>query len=107
MKLEDKAKEIYQEMVSDLTATAEGSEAWKEAEEIVQGSLMEWANAKAQMLLGDEVDKKAAAIVIKYSSQAIEDVKDAVAAKLSTYLVDKIVSELKGILIKHLLPALV
>jgi hypothetical protein len=106
MSIKEQAQKYYNEMVADLTATAEGKEAFQKAESLVKETLMEWANAKAQVLLGSEADKKAAAIIAKYSAQAIQDVKDALEAKMSSYLIDKLISELKSLVLKYLLPSL-
>lgn len=107
MDVKQEAARIYKEMLEDLTKSPEGKEAWEKAQDLLKGSLLDLATAKARTLYGDEKEKRAASVVIKYSSQAIEDIKDALSSKLSTYLVDKVISELRAIVMKFLLPALV
>ena len=103
-KIKNKSQELFHAMKKDFQQSEETKEIYARARNIVEPTLKEWSDAVVQCKFGPKEDREINSDIIKSCHKTIENVKDGASAYLKNYMIDKLISTMKSIALKYILP---
>jgi len=100
-------EQIYNELENEFVETvADGKELLSKRAQDVKPILTQWADAKIMLLTGNAADKAAAKEIAEASVRTLEDMAAAGVASAQNLIVERVVSGLRKVFMKHVLPAI-